>query len=83
MLIPATFGEPESLTIPRRDQSNTDGSFELPEVIPGQYILIAIDHGWQVNWNDPATLRMYLIHGVPLDLRSGANIKQEIQAQAP
>jgi len=83
LLIPATFGEPESLTIPRRDQSNTDGSFELPEVIPGQYILIAIDHGWQVNWNDPATLRMYLIHGIPLDLRSGANIKQEIQAQAP
>ena len=83
LLIPATFGEPESLTIVRRDQSNTDGSYDLAEVIPGQYILIAIDHGWQVNWNDPATLRMYLIHGIPLDLRSGANIRQEIQAQAP
>ena len=83
LLIPATFGEPESLTIVRRDQSNTDGSYDLPEVIPGQYILIAIDHGWGVNWNDPATLRQYLIHGVPLDLRSGANIKQEIEAQAP
>ena len=83
LLIPATFGEPESLTMVRRDQSNTDGSYDLPEVIPGQYILIAIDHGWGVNWNDPATLRQYLIHGVPLDLRSGANIKQEIEAQAP
>jgi hypothetical protein len=83
LLIPATFGEPESLTVVRRDQSNTDGSYDLPEVIPGQYILIAIDHGWGVNWNDPATLRQYLIHGVPLDLRSGANIKQVIEAQTP
>ena len=83
LLIPATFGEPESLTTVRRDQTNTDGSYDLEEVIPGQYILIAIDHGWQVNWNDPATLRMYLMHGIPLDLRSGANIRQEIEAQAP
>jgi hypothetical protein len=83
LLIPATFGEPESLTTVRRDQTNTDGSYDLEDVIPGQYILIAIDHGWQVNWNDPATLRLYLIHGVPLDLRSGANIRQEIEAQAP
>ena len=29
LLIPATFGEPESLTIVRRDQSNTDGSYDL------------------------------------------------------
>ncbi|MBB5062129.1 carboxypeptidase-like regulatory domain-containing protein [Granulicella mallensis] len=83
LLIPATFGEPESITTVRRDQTNTDGSYQLPEIIPGQYILIAIDHGWQVNWNDPATLRGYLLHGVPLDLKSGANVKQEIAAQAP
>ena len=83
LLVPATFGEPESLTVVRRDQSNTDGSYDLGAVIPGQYILVAIDHGWQVNWNDPATLRLYLMHGIPLDLRSGANIRQEIQAQAP
>jgi hypothetical protein len=83
LLIPATFGEPESITTARRDQTNTDGSYQLPEIIPGQYILIAIDHGWQVNWNDPATLRGYLLHGVPLDLKSGANVKQEIAAQAP
>ena len=83
LLIPATFGEPESITTVRRNQSNTDGSYQLPAIIPGQYILIAIDHGWQVNWNDLATLRGYLLHGVPLDLKSGTNVKQEIAAQAP
>jgi Carboxypeptidase regulatory-like domain len=83
LLIPASFHEPGSLTVVSRDQSDSDGSYNLAGVIPGQYILLAIDHGWQVNWNDPATLRPYLMHGIPLDLRSGGEVKQEIEAQAP
>ena len=83
LLVPATFGQPGSMTIVRRDQTNTDGSFEMEDVIPGQYILIVIDQGWRVNWSDPSTLRHYLTQGVPLDLTSGANVSQKIEAQAP
>jgi hypothetical protein len=83
LLVPTTIDDPNSLRILCRDQTNTDGSFDLADVIPGQYILVVIDHGWGINWSDPATLRSYLTQGVPLDLASGANVKQNVDAQAP
>jgi hypothetical protein len=83
LLVPTSVEDGTSLRIVRRDQTNTDGSFELADVIPGQYILVAIDHGWQINWSDPSTLRRYLTQGVPVDLNAAANIKQNIVAQAP
>jgi Carboxypeptidase regulatory-like domain len=83
LLVPTTVGDPASIRTVRQDQSNTDGSFDLPEVIPGQYILIAIDRGWNVNWNDPSTLQHYLMQGVPMELTSGSNVKLNVVAQAP
>jgi hypothetical protein len=83
LLVPASLGDSAGITILRRDQTNTDGSFDLADVLPGQYILLAIDHGWQINWRDPSTLRGYLTHGIPVDLTSSANVSQNIQAQMP
>jgi hypothetical protein len=83
LLVPTTIEDPNGLRILRRDQTNTDGSFDLADVIPGQYILVAIDHGWQINWSDPSTLRRYLAQGVPIDLASGANVRQNLNVQAP
>jgi len=83
LLVPAGLDDPGSFTAVSRDQTNTDGSFELPNVIPGQYILMAIDHGWNVNWKDASTLRGYLTQGVPLDIKPGVNVKQNITAQVP
>jgi Carboxypeptidase regulatory-like domain len=83
LLVPASLGDPRGLTILRRDQTNTDGSFEMTDVVPGQYILTAIDHGWQVNWNDPSTLSTYLLHGTPVELAPASTVKQKIEAQSP
>jgi hypothetical protein len=83
MLVPITVDQPGSITELRRDQTNTDGSFDIPAIIPGQYILIAIDHGWNINWSDPSTLNHYLTNGVPLDLRTPTSVKQNIEAQVP
>ncbi len=83
VLVPITLGQPGGIAQIRRDQTNTDGSYDLPNVIPGQYILIAIDRGWNIRWTDPATLDRYLDHGIPLDLRSSATIKQNLDAQLP
>ena len=78
-----TVDQPGGITEVRRDQTNTDGSFDIATIIPGQYILIAIDHGWNINWSEPSTLNHYLANGVPLDLRTPTSVKQNIEAQLP
>jgi len=87
LLVPVTLGDPAGLNVVRRDQSNSDGSFDLNGVLPGAYILVAIDHGWDVRWNDPATLRHYLMQGLPLDLRlkpgKPQDVRQTVDAQDP
>jgi hypothetical protein len=83
LLVPITIEDRNSLALLRQDQTNTDGSFDVANIIPGQYILVAIDHGWQINWGDPSTLRRYLMQGVPVELKSSAMVKQNITAQAP
>jgi hypothetical protein len=83
LLVPITIEDPNSINLLRQDQTNTDGSFDIANVLPGQYILVAIDHGWQINWGDPSTLRRYLMEGVPLELKPFAIVKQNVPAQAP
>jgi 5-hydroxyisourate hydrolase-like protein (transthyretin family) len=83
LLVPITIEDRNSITMLRQDQTNTDGSYDLANVIPGQYILIAIDRGWQINWGDPSTLRRYLMQGDPIDLKSSGIVKQNITAEAP
>jgi hypothetical protein len=83
LLVPITIEDRNSITMLRQDQTNTDGSYDLANIIPGQYILVAIDHGWQINWGDPSTLRRYLMLGAPVDLKSSAIVKQNITAEAP
>lgn len=83
LLVPITIEDPNSITILRQDQTNTDGSYDIASILPGQYILVAIDHGWQINWGDPSTLRRYLMQGVPVDLKSSAIVKQNVAGQAP
>ena len=83
MLVPATFGQPGSVDLLRRDQSNTDGSYKLENIVPGDYILLAIDRGWTVNWQDPTILDRYLLRGTPLSIQPHSKPDQEVPAQAP
>jgi len=52
----------------RRDQSDLDGSFSLPNVIPGSYTIIAIENGWDLDWSEPAVLSQYLQHGQTIEV---------------
>ena len=40
----------------RRDQSDSDGSFTLLNVVPGQYTVLALAQGWDLEWGNPAVL---------------------------
>jgi Carboxypeptidase regulatory-like domain len=43
----------------RRDQSDLDGSFALPNVVPGVYTAVAIEDGWDLDWSKPNVIARY------------------------
>ena len=52
----------------RRDQTNTDGSFTLNRVVPGNYTLVAIENGWTLDWGRPEVIAPYLAGGLKLQI---------------
>ena len=69
-----------------RDQSDSDGSFTLRNVVPGRYTLIAIDDAWDLEWARDGALQKYLAHGKQIELKEGVNemdVPEPIEVQAP
>ncbi len=60
--------DPSHVSRIRRDQSDSDGSFALPNVVPGRYTLLALDDGRDLAYQDPAIIKPYLAHGLTLDI---------------
>ena len=50
----------------RRDQSDLDGSFALPDVVPGSYTVVAVEDAWGFDWSKPTLLARYAVHGQTL-----------------
>jgi Carboxypeptidase regulatory-like domain len=69
VLIPS--GVNDNVELFRRDQSDLDGSFLLPNVIPGKYTAVAIEDGWGLEWGRPEVLARYLPKGVSVTISSG------------
>jgi hypothetical protein len=65
----------------RRDQSDLDGSFNLPNVIPGNYTILAIDNGWDLDWSRPAVIMQYAKHGQPVKV--GPQAKSSVRVTEP
>jgi hypothetical protein len=65
----------------RRDQSDSDGTFTLAQVIPGRYTVLALKNGWEMEWNSPEAIRGYLARGtrVEVDATSKLDVKVEVQ----
>jgi hypothetical protein len=66
----------------RRDQSDSDGTFDLSDVFPGRYRLLAIENGWELEWANPAVLQAFLAKSVPLEVKSGDYLKQTVEVQS-
>ena len=58
VLLPKNPAQWRALT--RRDQSDSDGSFALHQVAPGEYSLVAIEDGWGLDWTSPEGMARYL-----------------------
>ena len=65
----------------RRDQSDSDGTFTLPNVVPGPYTVIAIANGWDLEWANPAVLQPYLKKGETIQVPAGGKVQVKVQVQ--
>ncbi|HLJ76729.1 MAG TPA: carboxypeptidase regulatory-like domain-containing protein, partial [Acidobacteriaceae bacterium] len=59
----------------RRDQSDSDGSFTLRRVVPGNYTVVAIDDGWTLDWAKRDALAAYLGRGVKVHVGEDEQLK--------
>jgi uncharacterized surface anchored protein len=67
----------------RRDQTDLDGSFQLNSVMPGNYIIVAIQNGWELDWSQPATLAPYILKGQAIEVGDDRTVflPQVVEAQ--
>jgi hypothetical protein len=62
--------DPEiNLPLFRRDQSDSDGTFTLRNVLPGRYRVLALDNAWDAEWANPALLKGRLDHVQSVDVQ--------------
>jgi hypothetical protein len=57
----------------RRDQSDSDGSFALLNVVPGSYTVVAIENGWDLDWTRPEVIGRYLPGGTGVTVTGRAD----------
>jgi hypothetical protein len=79
VLVPADPGNNNPLF--RRDQSDSDGTFTLAQVVPGRYKVIAIQNGWDLEWATPETLRPYLGKSTPVQVDGKKEYEVTVAAQ--
>jgi hypothetical protein len=79
VLVPAEAEKNQSLL--RRDQSDSDGTFTLPDVFPGPYTLLAIENGWNLEWSNPAALSAFMKAGELIRVSPDAKLQVQVKAQ--
>lgn len=65
----------------RRDQSDSDGTFTLANVVPGSYTLLALENGWDLEWMKPSVLRPFMGAGaaVRVEVNGKYDVKVPVQ----
>jgi 5-hydroxyisourate hydrolase-like protein (transthyretin family) len=67
------------------NQSDSDGSFDFPHVMPGPYTLVAIEEGWTLDWLNAEALKPYLARGLKVTVPPGKGdlvLKDAVDVQA-
>ncbi|PYP91119.1 MAG: hypothetical protein DMG65_08960 [Candidatus Angelobacter sp. Gp1-AA117] len=65
----------------RRDQSDSDGTFTLPSVVPGKYTVLAIADGWELDYRSPDVLKPYMAHGTPIQVEDKGKYEVKVNIQ--
>ena len=81
VLVPADLAAIPGLS--RRDQSDSDGSFSLRDVVPGRYTVVAIQDGWELDWSRPEVIARYLPGGISVTVTSSSGKLLALPAPVP
>jgi len=85
VLVPKNLGAMKTLA--RRDQSDSDGSFSLRDVVPGSYTVVAIQDGWDLDWSQPVVIGRYLRPGIAVTVSDSSGkllpLPEAVQVQEP
>ncbi len=65
----------------RRDQSDSDGTFTLRAVLPGDYRVVAVAEGWDLEWTNAAVLKSYLARGIKIRVEGGGKYQVRVTEQ--
>jgi hypothetical protein len=65
----------------RRDQSDSDGTFTLRDVLPGHYRMLAIDDGWDLEWANLSLLKNRLEHAQKIEVQPGKTYETSVSVQ--
>ena len=58
----------KNLPLFRRDQTDSDGTFTLHDVLPGRYKILAIEDAWDLEWADMSRFKTRLDRAPSLDV---------------
>ncbi len=79
VLVPDKIDGNESLF--RRDQSDSDGTFSLRNVVPGNYTVVAIEQGWDLEWGSAKVLKPYLTNGDRIEVHAKGRYQVKVKGQ--
>lgn len=65
----------------RRDQSDSDGTFTLPTIVPGDYKVLAIENGWELEWTKPEVLEKFMAGAVAVQAQPSGKYNVKINVQ--
>jgi len=81
MVVLAPQDMADNASLFRRDQSDSDGTFTLRDVVPGRYTAIALQNGWEMEWASPEALRPYLAKATSVVVSGKEKLDIKIAAQ--
>jgi hypothetical protein len=79
LLVPESGQEMEEDS--RMDESDSDGTFSLGGILPGDYVLLAIKDGWDLEWSNADVLRPYVSAGQKIPIAANQSLKVTVSAQ--
>lgn len=65
----------------RRDQSDSDGTFTLPNVVPGDYTVLALENGWDLQWLKAEVLKPYMAQGEAMQVKQNGKYELKLKVQ--